>query len=203
MELVIVRHGESVANADGIIQGRFDYELSEKGRDQALRTARALMDFSPYRIYTSPLDRARETADIINRRHNAEIVVLPDLIEYDLGGFEGLTMEQILEKFPEVPDNMKQGTPFHHLAPGAESDQDVDTRVARAQDEIVNCGLPRVVVVSHLGVLERIILKLGNHYGINDIAGLASWPLKNCSITRMAINPFESRFDFINDVSHL
>jgi probable phosphoglycerate mutase len=203
MEIVFVRHGESTANAEGIIQGRFDYELSERGKEQAFKTARALAEFKPFRVYTSPLVRARETAQIINRPHNAELVVLPDLVEYDLGGFEGLTFKEVLEKFPGLPEKLRQGVPFHHLAPGAETDEQVDKRVESALDEIIHSGLPRVILVSHLGVLERTIKTAAKNYSILDMPGPEAWPLKNCSLTRLSIEPQKCRVLMINDVTHL
>jgi broad specificity phosphatase PhoE len=203
MEAVFVRHGQSEANAGGVVQGRSDYRLSAQGRDQALRTADALMDYNPYRVYTSPLARARETAQIINRRHNAEIVVLDDLVEYDLGQFEGLTVEQIQERFPFVFERVKEGAAFHTLAPGAETDEQVDLRAERALEEIINSGLPRIIVVSHLGVLERMIKKAALAFKLQLSACDGTWPLKNCSITHLDLNPIGSRLVRINDVLHL
>ncbi|HUT52055.1 MAG TPA: histidine phosphatase family protein [bacterium] len=203
MEVVFIRHGQSEANADGIIQGRVDYGLSGQGRDQALRTAAALRDYNPYRVYTSPLSRAAETAKIINRRHNAEIVILDDLIEYDLGEFEGLTVAQVFERFPRVPGRLKSGEPFHTLAPGAESDADVDIRAERALDEILNSGLPRIIVVAHLGLLERIIKKASASFKLELDPGPAAWPLKNCSITHFDFNPLSPRLICFNEVLHL
>jgi broad specificity phosphatase PhoE len=203
MEAVFVRHGESEANAGGVIQGRSDFNLSGKGRDQALRTASALVDFKPYRIYTSPLSRARETAQIINRRHNAEIRILDALVEYDLGGFEGLSMQEVTQQFPEVPEQIGNGIPFHHLAPDAETDEQADLRASEALEEILNSGLPRVLIVSHLGILERMIKKIAREFKINELLEDGFWPLKNSSITHLDLHPFNPRVILINNVGHL
>jgi len=201
MEAVFIRHGESEANLAGVIQGRSDHRLSERGREQALRTAAALADFEPYRIYTSPLLRARETAEIINRRHNAALVVLPDLIEYNLGEFEGQTWNEIVAGRPGLVEDLKRGVPFHHLASGAETDEAADVRGQRVLDEIVNSGLPRVIVVAHLGILDRIIRRALAEYipGQTEFSG----PLNNCSITTLLIHPFTSKVIKLNDISHL
>jgi broad specificity phosphatase PhoE len=183
MEVVFIRHGESEANADGVIQGRADYRLSRQGRDQALRAA--------------------ETAKIINRRHNAEIYNLDDLIEYDLGEFEGLTIEQVFQRYPWVPERLKNGEPFHTLAPGAESDADVDVRAERALAEILDSGLPRIIVVAHLGLLERVIRKAASSFKITLNPGPSAWPLKNCSITHFDFNPLYPRLISFNEVIHL
>lgn len=201
MELALIRHGESTANREGIIQGRGDYPLSESGREQALLTSQALTSFRPYRIFTSPLARARETAEIINRPHNVEVVPLPELMEFDLGEFEGLTFPRILELHPEVLPGLKSGIPFHHLAPGAETDESVNARARRAMEQILDSGLPRVVVVSHLGVLERVIaaaLKLPPEQLPRE-----NLPLRNCSITRLKIDFREAVMDCMNETLHL
>lgn len=203
MEVILVRHGESEANAQGIIQGQGDYRLSEKGRSQALATATALIDFHPYRIYVSPLRRAHETAEIINRPHNADLIVLDDLIEYHLGEFEGLCGEEITARFPELPEKMKQGVPFHHLAPGAETDAAASARTRRALQEILDSGLPRVIVVSHLGILEHLIRLFALDLRPDDSARALCGPLLNCSITWLDFHPVIPRVIKFNDVSHL
>src|SRR3712207_9239829 len=66
-ELVLIRHGQSTANATGVWQGQLDFPLSEEGRRQARLTGRALAGESFDGIYSSPLSRAFETAEIISR----------------------------------------------------------------------------------------------------------------------------------------
>ncbi len=191
-----------MANRKGLIQGRGDYPLSELGRDQALRTAEALNDFRPYKIFSSPLKRALETAQILNRRHNVEIELIGDLVEYNLGAFEGLTMDEVMSKFPDVKSRMEKGEPFHLLAPGGESDEEADVRVKRALEAIVDSGLPRMMVVAHLGSLERLILQAAQRYGVPGIDE-TRFPLANCSITRLILGPAKSLAPSFNDVSHL
>ena len=203
MEIVLVRHGESEANAAGIIQGRGDYRLNAKGREQALATATALIGFRPYRIYTSPLLRALETAQILNRPHNIEIITLDDLIEYNLGDFEGLSGDEILERFPSLPEDLRQGVPFHHLAPGAETDQAAADRAERAFKEIQNSGLPRVIVVSHLGILDHLLRIIAREADLEDLLAALTGPLNNASITWLQLDPFTARLIKINDTSHL
>ncbi len=202
MEVIFIRHGESTANVSGIIQGRGDYPLSEKGREQALKTKRALMDFCPHTVFTSNLKRAGETAEIINRSHNARIIRLDDLAEYDLGEFEGLTYDEVVEKFPFVPDELKKGKQFHLLAPGGEKDEDADVRAKRAFDSIINTGAPRILVVAHLGILERILFLLADEFCIPDVTP-EIFPLKNCSVTHLVVNMNKAKFIKFNDDSHL
>jgi broad specificity phosphatase PhoE len=203
MEIILIRHGESEANARGMVQGRGDYRLNDAGRRQARLTAQALRDLPPERVFASPLVRARETAEIIAQSHQAEIVLLDDLLEYDLGAFEGLTPAEIDARFPHVPEGIKQGIPFHRLAPGAETDDQVQDRAQRALAAITAAGPDRVFVVSHLGLLERLLRLAVKEFNLQDYIREPKRHLQNCSITRLLLSPDGNRALCVNDVSHL
>ncbi len=103
MELLIVRHGESVANAEGRMQGQSDYPLSERGQAQAARLGRFLAATGLHfdAAYTSPLTRARETARALTLAlglPDAELA--PELSELHAGSLQGLTQAEIAESFP-------------------------------------------------------------------------------------------------------
>lgn len=200
MELAFVRHGESEANRAGIIQGRGDYPLSDIGREQARLASAALAGFGPSIIFSSPLVRARETAEIINRAHGVEIIAMPELQEYNLGEFEGKTFQAVLEGYPEVKPGIARGVPFHHLAPGAETDAEADGRAARAIELLLGSGADRAIVVAHLGILERIVLA-----ALNGNGGIpaSAWPLNNASITRLRLSATERRLLSFNETGHL
>ena len=76
MRLILVRHGETELNRQHRIQGRGDSELNETGRTQAEAIARALKDSKVAAIYSSPLTRARDTADRVARFHTVDVVTL-------------------------------------------------------------------------------------------------------------------------------
>ncbi len=107
---IIVRHGESEANALKIIQGHSDYPLDSIGRQQAAEAADWLKDQNIQRIFSSPLSRAVETARTIARavvhtadgkfRPEIEPVCLEDLIELDTGCFSGISLEEAERRFP-------------------------------------------------------------------------------------------------------
>lgn len=103
MELLIVRHGESVANAEGRMQGQRDYPLSEAGQQQArmlgrwLKRAGFLFDAA----YTSPLTRARATAQALTTELGLpEAELAPELSEINAGQLQGLTRDEIHASFP-------------------------------------------------------------------------------------------------------
>lgn len=101
MELLLIRHGESVANREGRIQGQRDYPLSEEGRRQAERLAKWLSRKRIDALYSSDLSRAYQTAAAIARYHSLKVIARPDVREVKLGRFETLTMDEVQKKYPE------------------------------------------------------------------------------------------------------
>jgi probable phosphoglycerate mutase len=103
MELLIVRHGESVANAEGRMQGQRDYPLSELGRRQAGVLGRFLVQAGLRfdAAYTSPLTRARSTAlELTTALGMPEAELAPELSELHAGSLQGLTHDEIAAGFP-------------------------------------------------------------------------------------------------------
>jgi probable phosphoglycerate mutase len=103
MELLIVRHGESSANAEGRMQGQRDYPLSETGQRQAAQLGRFLvaagLRFDA--AYTSPLTRARETALALTTALGMpEAELSTELLELNAGALQGLTQTEIVAGFP-------------------------------------------------------------------------------------------------------
>ena len=98
--LILVRHGETDWNRDGIWQGHGDPPLNDLGRRQATELAGRLADVEIDALYSSDLRRAYETAEIIGAAIGLEITAEPDLREIDIGAWSGLTRAQIEERFP-------------------------------------------------------------------------------------------------------
>jgi 2,3-bisphosphoglycerate-dependent phosphoglycerate mutase len=93
--LVLLRHGESTANAAGLFTGLWDVPLSDRGREQARRAAHLLVEESgvPDRVVTSPLLRATQTVEIILEeleRPDLDQLVTPELTERAYGALTGL-----------------------------------------------------------------------------------------------------------------
>jgi broad specificity phosphatase PhoE len=84
MKIILIRHGESEANAQGIMQGqKVDKSLSKLGREQATKLAKRLKNEKIEAIYSSDLKRAKETAEEINKFHNVKIKLDKRLREKD------------------------------------------------------------------------------------------------------------------------
>lgn len=107
LDIYLLRHGETVWNAQGRLQGRLDSPLTDKGRQQALAIGRLLADMLKGRkavpLYASPLGRARQTAEIVMRFRQYEPAIYdPSLQEISCGRWEGLSREEIEHEWPNI-----------------------------------------------------------------------------------------------------
>lgn len=104
LRIVLIRHGETTANAEGRMQGHADFPLSEVGRAQAERLRERLEaeGFQPTHAYTSPLLRTSQTAEVLATSWQAPVNPWEDLIEFDVGSVEGMTHEEAALSLPGV-----------------------------------------------------------------------------------------------------
>ena len=101
MDIYLIRHGETDYNKVRRLQGVTDIPLNARGIELAQKTAERLKDIHFDRIYTSPLIRARKTAEIIRGNRDLEIIPTEGLREISFGDYEGLT---ILKDQYNIPD---------------------------------------------------------------------------------------------------
>jgi probable phosphoglycerate mutase len=156
--LILVRHGETVQNVARIAQGWNDSDLSDAGREQVLRLADRVSALNATAIYSSPLGRARSTAQAIADVTGLEIVTLDDLREMNYGRWEG---RSFLDVRREDEDFYQQWIADEACpCPGGESNADVRARLARAFAAIES---PRPIVVTHgtaLRIAVTVLLEL-------------------------------------------
>ncbi len=159
MPLLIARHGETLDNANGLILGRRDPPLSEKGRQQAAELAVRAVRAAVVAIWRSPLLRAGETAVIVADSVGVEPWVLDDLIESDRGDWEGRPVAEIAARWPEARAAFEAGDP-EFVFPGGES---VTSQVkrTRAALRIVAAGPGPALVVAHAGTIRAAMIALG------------------------------------------
>ena len=177
--LVLLRHGRSRADDEGVHEGRYDSPLTDVGRDQATRLAQHWrergMQFD--RIVCSSLARARETAEIVATVTGADVEVSDLWMEHDNGPLAGLTVEEAKERFPPPPFRSR----WARLTPeGGESIEGIHRRASAAVETLLNGDGERLLVVAHGGVLNaamRVLLGAGRHshfvFSDNGIAELA------------------------------
>ncbi len=107
-ELIVVRHGQSVADIEGRHEGRADFPLTDLGRQQAEKLSEWLKKkYSFDMIIASPLKRARETAEIISSKMNRSVILNDNLMEWNNGVLAGLLREEARSKYPEPEGGRK------------------------------------------------------------------------------------------------
>jgi phosphoserine phosphatase len=99
--ILLARHGETDWNREGRFQGHADPPLNRTGRDQAVELSVALMAEDLAAVYSSPLRRALETAEILAASRELEPVIVAALQEVDVGSWSGLTRTEVEQRFPE------------------------------------------------------------------------------------------------------
>lgn len=152
--LLLARHGESDWNRARRWQGQADRPLTERGRAQAAELAERLADIALDAIYSSDLQRARKTAEVVARNQGLEVTALQALREVDVGSWSGLTREEAERRFP---DGFRRWWSGGTGWDDGESYAEMSARILGAADEIAARHDPgRVLVVSHGGPIRAI-----------------------------------------------
>ena len=152
-----VRHGQTDANLQGVLQGHLDTPLGEKGRAQARAAAERLKHEKFDLFYTSDLSRAYETAQIIGRVLGMEPVPLTELREWHLGTLEGRPHSELRTEYPDIIESFRFDRADDIAVPGGESRKEFFTRIAACLDRLrrENPGA-RILFVSHGGSLRAV-----------------------------------------------
>jgi broad specificity phosphatase PhoE len=196
--LHLIRHGESIWNAEKRFQGHADPPLSEKGNAQAERLAARFREADIAAVYSSPLQRAQRTAEVIAKAKGLEVRADERLKERDVGLFTGLTWEEIVARYP---DHAKAWATLQTPAtPKGESLDALQARAVQGIAEIVREHVDReVAVVSHGGLIGAYLLKLLN----TDPELGYLFHFDNASVTIVELNGAQPRLYRVNDISHL
>ena len=197
--LYLIRHGETDWNVEGRYQGQIDSTLSARGRAQTERLAEALAAVPFRAVYSSPLSRSRETAQVVAAAHGLAVVPVDGLREVGMGEWEGLTEQEISERFGPVLTARRQD-PERVTPGGGESLVALQARGLETVREIVarHPG-ETVAVVAHGGVNKTILLALLgaplNRY----------WAIRqdNGAINVLEFDARGARIQLLNETAHL
>lgn len=198
--LFVIRHGETEWNKEFRIQGFKDSPLTENGIKQTELLSKYLKfkyfnqnnkSFNINYAYSSDLGRAIQTTEILKKSLNFNYEKRSELREKNFGIFEGLTLNEIIEKYPEYKDDFFQKVhSYNFKIPNGESNKDLMERVIGfiylVFDQVNNNE--NVLFITHGGVVESIFKYI---FDIKEM-NLRKYSLNNCSI-----NIFEVRRDFI------
>ena len=196
--ILLARHGQTNANATGFYMGWSDEDLNELGYVQARHLSAKLASLSIASIYTSPLRRAHTTAAILAEPHKLELKILDDLIEIRLGDWQGLHVDEIKRRWPELWLQSKLD-PSELTLPNGESYTQVTERAVRALKTIVGANLGKqATIVTHEVIIKVLIAHV---LGVsNSIYRRIEVDNGSLSVIRVGEN---LQLVKLNDMSHL
>ncbi len=157
--VVLVRHGESEANVSGAWHGRTDGPLSERGHAQAAALGERYEWVD--RVFASPLERARVTADALARANGLLVEVRDDLVEVDLGEWEGLTVGEIAAGHPELWSAIfERGEDLPRGVTGETFGASGERLDAAIADLVARHPGKRIALVSHGGLIWAAVARI-------------------------------------------
>ena len=187
MRLILVRHGQTEWNQLGRIQGRTDIPLNDTGIMQARAAGEGLSQRRIDAVYSSPMQRAFDTATEIARPHGLPVISLDDIIEIDFGLWEKKTADELKKLYPEYWNDWSWHLDEEKSANmQAESAYTILNRVKRALNSIFeeNTAGSTAVVVSHTMPIKLI---MANAIGL-PLKSLQSIKVGNCGICELDMN---------------
>jgi broad specificity phosphatase PhoE len=197
--VILVRHGQTEWNRVERFRGRIDLGLNETGRAQARATAARLAGEGLAAIYTSPLTRARETAQPLAAALGLAVIELPGIVDIDYGDWHGLTAEEAAKRDPEAY-RLWLTAPYRAHIPGGETLPQVRQRAMAALEEVVGRHQGEsIALVSHKVVCQVL---MGAVLGLEEAR---AWDIAQDTC---AINIFQARgqgyvVSLLNDTCHL
>lgn len=199
--IILVRHGQTAWNEPGErIRGQSDVPLSEEGIAQARATARYIAARWPLTaVYSSPLSRARETARAIAKAQGLGVHPLPGLLDLGFGEWEGLTIAEVRDRYPDLWRAWQEAPHTLHF-PGGESLDAVRERAMAALEETVRRHPGETIALVGHRVVNQVllcaILGLGNDH---------FWHVAQdtCAVNQIEWNGKFYRLVLMNDTSHL
>jgi broad specificity phosphatase PhoE len=197
-ELILARHGETVWNVEKIYRGRTDVNLDEVGIKQAELLGKYLSNWKLEAIYSSPLSRAIDTANIIARYRKIGVHIAEGLVDFVYGEWQSLPEREAKRLYPAL-HNEWHNNPHKVKMPGGESLEDVRRRAIEVVNDVLSKYQGSVVLVSHRVVIKVLICSLlgldNSHF----------WNIKQDVGGITIFNYVDGRFVLTrhNDTSHL
>ena len=195
-KMLLIRHGKTNWNVEARFQGTTDIPLNSEGYEQALKTAERLNSWQGAAIYSSPLRRAMQTAELI--AGDTPIIQLEGLTEINFGVWEGALVSDIRKNNKEALDAWHRDG-FFSIPENAETWEQIYSRVCKAVNICLQREDERIIIVAHGGIIRALmidLLQLDPH---------SAWRLAvyNCSISAIDICRGVNNLVFLNDTLHL
>ncbi len=197
--ILLVRHGQTRSNTNGFYMGWSDEDLDDVGYAQAHRLSARLASQPITAVYTSPLQRTCTTATILAEPHNLELRDLNNLIEIQLGDWQGLHMDEIRQRWPELWQQSRID-PSDITMPNGESFPQVTKRAIQAFETIVAANRDRqALIVTHdiiIRLLAAHVLRVSNSI-------YRRLEINNASLSVIRVINGNVQLITLNDISHL
>jgi len=199
MKLFLIRHGRTAWNREEVFRGTADVPLDDVGRKEAKFLARRLKEEALRVIYTSPLSRARETAEIIASECGTAVEVSEGLLDLDFGLWQGLSVEEVKGRFGDLYQRWMEA-PHEVSFPGGEDLEAVRERAMGMVEDLKGRHRGEVVAL----VTHRVVLKVL----ICSLLGLGLDAFWRVAQGTAALNAFEWKGNcwvvrLLNDTCHL
>ena len=198
-EILLVRHGETLWNQQGRMQGQHDSPLTPTGLHQARQLGRRLANVPFTALYSSDLGRAHQTARCIADSTGHEIVTDGGLRERHFGIFEGLTNNEIKSRYPEDYELFARRDPEYVMS-GGESAAQFMRRVVVTLDRIAGAHNGDTIVVVTHGLVLDALYRTACNMALEIPRG---FPLLNCSLNTFRRSPQGWHVVNVCDVDHL
>ena len=195
--LYLVRHGKTAWNAQKRWQGHMDIPLEESGIQQAQQLAEYLRPKPLAAVYSSDLQRARLTADIIAKPHGLRVQQDIRWREMHVGILQGLTHDEIVthhaHEFQQLDENW-----FEHEVQGGESRRQMQVRISAALHEMQTQTDGSALVVSHGGTIRVLLRTL-----FPDDPDAQHKPIENTSLTTLRLTSMGWELVGLSETPHL
>lgn len=159
MKIYLVRHGQTLANAQKRYLGKDNSPFTPLGIEQNKNTLSKLAQINFDSVYSSPSERCLSIAQKITSAKMMDAIADKRLAEINFGTFEGLTWQEAREKYPDEFESLCQN-PLEFRFPGGESQKELDIRIRSILDEITQSEHENIAVFSHGGAIMSILSQL-------------------------------------------
>lgn len=195
MRIVLLRHGQTDLNKKHLIQGSsVDHNLTVQGREFALRSAEKFHPEKFDLIYSSPLKRAQETANIFVKGKK-EILLDDRIKERDFGEWDAKNYFELRHKYPDAFDQGGHiGPNYLKYAPHGETRQHLESRVASFLDDLYQRASDKKVLIVCHGTLARMMTA---HYLTHGDMSIFD-SLKNCALVAFNVDEHGARLSYYN-----
>ena len=199
MRLILVRHGQTEWNAGGRYQGQSNVALSDTGRKQARFLAERFPVKQLDAIYTSDLDRAKETAECVGERFGVAVRPEKAFRELSFGDWEGLTYQEISSRWPKEAEKLFTA-PDELVIPHGETFRELQKRALDKIHLLYENHIDQTVAVFAHGAINKTILAGLMHIPLHYL-----WSLRqdNTAVNILRLDDGYVMVELINSTSHL